>query len=342
MRTRFLPLWCGSAAVVIVSTAATQSLSVSFRSHTQMEAYASFIFASDRDRIPAGVDLRGGRRLYASVSGASAETRILFNQTQTSVLARIEERAQANFGSTASTGLHDTLLTLDASRDFTGRVRVTWSASSGDLTGHVDLGNDGSYEFTGYGGQNLTRYYNVSFGPGRYLLRTHTGSRTSNSETLQGMLEVRFLPDANHYGPASYSTFGVGCPGSNGTPSLAAGGGQRPWVSESFQVVITNLPTSVIATPFGLLGFSTTSWNGLPLPLGLGMVGMDGCTLYTDIAEAVPLVNTSGTATWTMTLPPITGLVGLNFYQQCFVLDPGTNPLGAIVSNTGQGIIGGR
>ena len=57
---------------------------------------------------------------------------------------------------------------------------------------------------------------------------------------------------------------------------------------------------------------------------------------------SVSPTNTAGQATWSVPLPADPGLVGLAFYNQGVVLDPGTNPLGAVVSNGGAGRVGGK
>ncbi len=49
-----------------------------------------------------------------------------------------------------------------------------------------------------------------------------------------------------------------------------------------------------------------------------------------------------GTATWEYDIPNNSEFVGLHFYNQALVWDPGYNPAGFIVSNAGEGVIGGR
>jgi hypothetical protein len=55
---------------------------------------------------------------------------------------------------------------------------------------------------------------------------------------------------------------------------------------------------------------------------------------------SVLLVGANGRATFELPLPNWSGLVGLSFYNQALVLDPGANPLGAVVSDAAEAIVG--
>ena len=141
----------------------------------------------------------------------------------------------------------------------------------------------------------------------------------------------------SHPGP-SYVTFGQGCAGGAGIPTLALAPGQLPSIGASFDVVLSNLPAS--GPVFGLLGNSRTSWPPLTLPFDLTGIQMTGCTLYTNIVVAVPLSNIGGSATWTLAVPNHPGLLGLALYQQAFVADSGANPFGATTTNAGEALLG--
>ena len=67
---------------------------------------------------------------------------------------------------------------------------------------------------------------------------------------------------------------------------------------------------------------------------------MTGCTLHAspDVVFFRPV--TAGRATLAWSVPNNTSLIGVHFFNQGFVLDPGVNPTGATVSNAGAGIIG--
>jgi hypothetical protein len=134
---------------------------------------------------------------------------------------------------------------------------------------------------------------------------------------------------------ATYTTFGAGCTGTYGTPEIRQFSGALPLVGQPFSVEVTNLPPSGIA--YMVAGLSKTNWFGLPLPLPLDVIGMLGCTAYTDHIRVFPIVSVGGRAVWT-TL--VWNDPGRTFYNQAFVLDPSANPFGLIVSNAGEGVIG--
>ena len=110
-------------------------------------------------------------------------------------------------------------------------------------------------------------------------------------------------------------------------PTLSATS-SGPWTGSALQLAIRGqAPT---ALPFlGVLGFSDGSWNGLPLPLDLGVFGMPSCTLHGSVDQTTFL----GAATWSLGIPNATWLVGVQVWAQAMVLDPGSNALGALVTN---------
>jgi hypothetical protein len=143
-------------------------------------------------------------------------------------------------------------------------------------------------------------------------------------------------------GAASYTTFGTGCAGSNGTPpTLAPAPGQLPWICETFTVELKSLP------PSGLGALGLVSFSKLQPPIDLGIIGMPyGCMLFVGLAPThivFPLPNRGGMATWTLRLSCDCTLVGRHFYQQAFVHDDGVpSPKKLTVTNGGDGVIGAR
>ena len=139
---------------------------------------------------------------------------------------------------------------------------------------------------------------------------------------------------------AKWTAFGFGCVGTAGTPSLAIAPGSLPWAGYPFVVNVTNLPASSLRVPFGLLGVSRSSWQGLSLPVDLGVIGMPGCNLHVGMDVTFPLSAPTGTASWSLTLPASPTFVGSSLYQQVCVLDPGANALGVSISNAGEAYVG--
>jgi hypothetical protein len=86
------------------------------------------------------------------------------------------------------------------------------------------------------------------------------------------------------------------------------------------------------------IGFSNSQWNTLPLPFDLSLLGITGCLLYTGIETPYPIAGDS----WGFVIPNLATLLGAVFYNQALILDPGTNPFGAVVTNAGEATIGGK
>lgn len=158
-----------------------------------------------------------------------------------------------------------------------------------------------------------------------------------------------FLLTANdtwEYAPvhaAAFVPFGTGCPGSGGTPTLAAEQGSLPWLGATFVVRLTNVGTNpLVHLPLVFLGDSNTQWGSLSLPLDLTFFGMPGCMLYTNVVATFVLTNSSGSATWSVPIPNAPALLGAALYTQGGATSPGTNPAGVITSNACALRIGGR
>ena len=135
---------------------------------------------------------------------------------------------------------------------------------------------------------------------------------------------------------ASYSTFGVGCPGSNGTPTLNPLG--VPALGQPFSVNVTNLPAGG-GVAYMVLGFSNTGWNGQPLPLNLAAFGLSpACSGLVSVDDGNLLLHPSGTATWSIPIPNNPALAGFGFYNQAASFDPGA-PGGLAFSDGGSGRI---
>lgn len=136
---------------------------------------------------------------------------------------------------------------------------------------------------------------------------------------------------------ANYTTFGAGCPGALGVPTLAAAPGSLPVIGGPLTVNLGGLPVG-----FGLMltGLSNTLFGGaIPLPLPLGSVGYPGCDLLVDPLIADIAVSTGPTtASWTFLIPPVPSFRGIVLYNQGVSLD--TGPTSFTFSNGGCAVIG--
>ena len=139
--------------------------------------------------------------------------------------------------------------------------------------------------------------------------------------------------------PAAWTSFGPGCPGSNGIPRLAPIGADLPWLGTTCRMAIDQVPAGALVLPW--LGLSRTTALGNALPLELSTQGMPGCHLR--VAPDAPFVVTAtgNTASWPLVFPAQPAFVGLSMYAQALVLDPTANSLGATLSNAGDLRLGG-
>lgn len=133
-------------------------------------------------------------------------------------------------------------------------------------------------------------------------------------------------------GGASFQTYGAGCAGSLGVPSLAAGLGTLPTPGNVFILDIGNLPQNL-----GLIGmgFSNTQSGPFQLPLDLTSFGLTGCSLLADPAVTQLLIGVGGTAQSGFLVPQGTSFLNLQIYTQAFSLDAAANPGGLTVSPGG-------
>lgn len=131
-----------------------------------------------------------------------------------------------------------------------------------------------------------------------------------------------------------FSPYLPGCRGSNGgVPSLTLAGSQPPAIGQSFTVELAGARAN--ANAFLMIGIVR------PQALDLGLLSMPGCPLSMTILETLP-IRLDGMGVQQVTLPinarPATA--GLTFAFQAFVVDPGANGFGAVVSDAAICIIG--
>lgn len=134
--------------------------------------------------------------------------------------------------------------------------------------------------------------------------------------------------------------FGVGCAGSQGTPSLAAT--SLPILAQTFALDTTNVPVATGGV-FQVLGLSDSNWGPLALPAPLDSFGLTGCTglVRPDAVELAPAIGT--VARYRSMIPGNAGLLGLTVFYQSLVPDlAANNPAGATVSNAVRAFVGNR
>lgn len=115
----------------------------------------------------------------------------------------------------------------------------------------------------------------------------------------------------------------------------------RPILGTPFQVNLGNAPANTGAAL--IFGVSTTSWNGIPLPLDLTAFGAKGCRLYVSFDATFPTATDSrGQATLALPIPSDNGFLNAPFNLQFLLLDPGANSMGLTLTNGGAGKLGER
>lgn len=153
------------------------------------------------------------------------------------------------------------------------------------------------------------------------------GGRTASTELRD---------DTWEYG-ASFRTYGNGCPGRFGVPTLA--GTQAPRLGGITVSTLANLdPAATVAIL--ATGTSRTTWQFGTLPQSLAPFGMPGCVAYASAELFVVVPAIAGTASWSWQVPNAPGLFGVAFHQQGLSLDAAANPAGLVTSNAATGTLG--
>ncbi|MEZ5966386.1 MAG: hypothetical protein R3F56_21300 [Planctomycetota bacterium] len=136
--------------------------------------------------------------------------------------------------------------------------------------------------------------------------------------------------------PGTFTAFGSGCAGSNGTPTHFGVG--QPEVGQTIDWGLTAGPAQVPAVL--VLGASNTLWQGLPLPLPLP--GAPGCNLQASMDVIIPTTTLSGGATTvSIPIPNVPSLIGGHVFTQFACVDLAINQLGITVSNGLDTRVGG-
>jgi hypothetical protein len=152
---------------------------------------------------------------------------------------------------------------------------------------------------------------------------------------ISGNAKFDYYFDTARVDYADYRPFGLACNGPKGPPTLLPN--LPPKVNNFFRLKIENLAgASAVAVT---IGTSDQVWNGVPLPIDLGLIGMENCKLYTDMAYTSPAQIVGDTAFWGFPVPNDPALVDAVFFNQGFVLSPGSTTLGVIATNAGKGIV---
>ncbi len=177
----------------------------------------------------------------------------------------------------------------------------------------------------------------ASFDRVRSRVFLHGGYLTLNSPFVTSNTGMQSW----HYGAvhqASTRAFGTACAGSAGLPSLAVEG--RPWLGDVLTFDVSPLPpTAPVAILFGV---SDAHWQGVPLPLSLGSLGMPGCELFTSVDVGVGMTTLGTHATLSLPIPMVASLAGSTAFAQAFVADAMANAAGVVATHAVAVTLGSR
>jgi len=138
---------------------------------------------------------------------------------------------------------------------------------------------------------------------------------------------------------AFYGTYGKGCKGSGGFPTMTPTKASQLKLGTPFIVDITNLPKSGVVVM--MTGFRNNSFAGLPvLALDLKSLGAPGCRLMMEPFDFKALTNTAGKAKYITGIPNNKSFLGIALFHQVLVFDKTANQAGLTLSNAGGGVLG--
>ncbi|HKB15478.1 MAG TPA: integrin alpha, partial [Planctomycetota bacterium] len=148
------------------------------------------------------------------------------------------------------------------------------------------------------------------------------GAPSANPPGLADAGEVRAISFVGV--PPTGTVLGSGCPGTGGlVPRISISGGTPDSAGNpGIRIHLTDARPS--APALWIVGFSSTSWLGIPLPADLSILSMPGCFLHVSADVPIPTsTNADGRASFPHPTPPDPALSGLVLFDQWFVVDPG-------------------
>jgi hypothetical protein len=205
----------------------------------------------------------------------------------------------------------------------------------------------------GNGNTSLTRYYRdnevvtltaplTTPSGSRFQYWMRTGGRLPDpNRTIQFNLLVDSTWTAVYYRHTvgTHTTFGTGCPGSNGVATHHVSGTPEIGLNQLYQV--HNGPFS--SATLMVLGFSRTTWGAIPLPLLLTGAGAPGCRVYVspDVIFATATNATQGYGQVPISIPDDLSLIGGHFFTQFWNVDLAANALHLTFTDAIDTFVGG-
>ena len=129
---------------------------------------------------------------------------------------------------------------------------------------------------------------------------------------------------------STYVGFHPGCSGT--LPATRLVPRDTPKIGKPLKATLFDLPIDIALLAMGF---------GKPAaPVSLQAFGMPGCSFAINPDAIAGLVGANHQARFELPIPNKPPLVGLRFYHQALVLDPGANGFGAVTSDAAEGVIG--
>lgn len=101
----------------------------------------------------------------------------------------------------------------------------------------------------------------------------------------------------------------------------------RPVLGTTIALSTTNAPTTAL---FALTIFGATQFQP---GIDLTFLGMPSCSLHASLDATAPIPMSSGSGSYSLTVPNAPGLAGFTFYTQGAAFDPSVNAFGFLTSN---------
>lgn len=162
------------------------------------------------------------------------------------------------------------------------------------------------------------------------------------AEVLRDEIRAAMVTWKNHVAGQT-TTYGMGCRTSrvsilgHAVARLAA----EPNIGTEVDLELNGAPFSAPGVLF--VGGSMTTWQGIPLPVDLGFLGMAPCRLLAAPDVTTPVFTTAaGLASVRLAIPFDRALVGQSTFSQYAALDAAANAGGLVTSNGAQILIGGQ
>jgi len=157
-------------------------------------------------------------------------------------------------------------------------------------------------------------------------------------ELMWDVVQPALATWAQHVAGSVSALPGAGCAGSAGTPVHGAVGTAE--LGETVLYRLSFAPANAIFV--AVFGFSSSDYQGIPLPLDLGVIGASGCMLRTSVdVQMVGIANGHGVGSTAIDIGTDPSTIGTTWFSQHLVLDPPVNAFGATLSNAWQTTVGG-